>query len=271
MFSWKWKDNNTSKTAAIQSLDNLYFTQCLTSFFFIDNLRCRYVRNWLLNLNLIWKTLWTGAGNGMLISMLKKFNWFCLIGLMALVLLMWKWMGLLLRKNDLLRCWGWFSLLNWIGDLILSLLLKLPPRKLEPCFVLWSSFLQRLLYIYKFTIPPCREYSCHFLIGALSCYLELLDKLQKRLCRIVDPSLAASLEPLAHYQNVAILTLFYRYYFGRCSSELAKLVPLPYSWGRSTRYFHRLHDFLSPFLDVTRMSMSTVWFLTQLDSGILCL
>ena len=29
--------------------------------------------------------------------------------------------------------------------------------------------------------------------------------------------------------------------------------------------------FLSPFLDVTRMSMSTVPFLTQLDSGILCL
>ena len=29
--------------------------------------------------------------------------------------------------------------------------------------------------------------------------------------------------------------------------------------------------FLSPFLDVTRMSMSTVSFLVQLDSGILCL
>ena len=29
--------------------------------------------------------------------------------------------------------------------------------------------------------------------------------------------------------------------------------------------------FLSPFLDVTRMSMSTVSFLAQLDSGILCL
>ena len=29
--------------------------------------------------------------------------------------------------------------------------------------------------------------------------------------------------------------------------------------------------FLSPFPDVIRMSMSTVSFLTQLDSGILCL
>ena len=37
-------------------------------------------------------------------------------------------------------------------------------------------------------------------------------------------SLAASLEPLAHRRNVASLSLFYRHYFGRCSSELAQLV-----------------------------------------------
>ena len=55
----------------------------------------------------------------------------------------------------------------------------------------------------------------------------LLDKLQKRICRTVGPSLAASLEPLAHRQNVASLSLFYRYYFGGCSSELAQLVLLP--------------------------------------------
>ena len=29
--------------------------------------------------------------------------------------------------------------------------------------------------------------------------------------------------------------------------------------------------FMSPFVDVTRMSMSTVSFLAQLDSGIVCL
>ena len=44
-------------------------------------------------------------------------------------------------------------------------------------------------------------------------------------------------------RNVAGLSLFYRYYFGRCSSELAELVPLPFSRGRSdTRYSDRLHD-----------------------------
>ena len=127
------------------------------------------------------------------------------------------------------------------------------------------------LYLYKSTIQPCMEYCCHVWAGAPSCYLELLDKPQKRICRTVGPSLAASLEPLAHRRNVGSLSLFYRYYFGRCSSELSQLVPLPYSRGRSSTYSDRLHDFFSPFLDVTRMSMSTVSFLAQLDSGILCL
>ena len=73
--------------------------------------------------------------------------------------------------------------------------------------------------------------------------LDLLDKLQKRICRIAGPSLAASLEPLSDRRNVASLSLFYRYYFDRCSSELAQLVPLSFSRGRSTRYSDRLHDF----------------------------
>ena len=42
------------------------------------------------------------------------------------------------------------------------------------------------------------EYCCHVWADAPSYYLELLDKLQKRICRTVAPSLAASLEPLAH-------------------------------------------------------------------------
>ena len=99
------------------------------------------------------------------------------------------------------------------------------------------------LYLYKSTIRPCMDYRCHVWAGVPGCYLELLDKLQKRISRTVGPSLAASLEPLGHRQNVASLSLFFRYYFGRCSSELAQLVPLPFSRGRSTRYSDGLHDF----------------------------
>ena len=90
------------------------------------------------------------------------------------------------------------------------------------------------LYPYKSTIRPCMEYSCHIWTGAPSCYLVLLDKLQKQICRIVGPSIAASLEPLAHHRNVA--SLFHSNYFGRCSSELTQLVTLPYFRGRSSRY-----------------------------------
>ena len=35
------------------------------------------------------------------------------------------------------------------------------------------------LYLYKSTIRPCMEYCCHAWAGAPSCYLELLEKLQK--------------------------------------------------------------------------------------------
>ena len=92
------------------------------------------------------------------------------------------------------------------------------------------------LYLYKSTIIcQCMEYCCHVWAGAPSCYLELLDVLQKRMCRPVGPSLAASLEPLVHCPNTVSLSLFYKYYFGRYSSELAQLVPLPFSRGRSTR------------------------------------
>ena len=52
------------------------------------------------------------------------------------------------------------------------------------------------LYLCKFTIQPCMEYYCHVWAGAPSCYLKLLDKLQKCVCRTVGPSLAASLGPL---------------------------------------------------------------------------
>ena len=67
------------------------------------------------------------------------------------------------------------------------------------------------LYLYKSTICPCLQYCCHVWAGAPSYYLGLLDKLQKRICRIVGPSLADSLEPLAHCRNLASLSLFYRY------------------------------------------------------------
>ena len=112
----------------------------------ISHLICGNNENWLLNLNLIYETL--GWSSKWLVDfMLEKLNLFHLTGQVTLVLLMWKGMGVFLKKNRLLRCWGSLCLLNWIGTVALSLLQKLPPRGLEPWFVLWSFFLRRLLCI----------------------------------------------------------------------------------------------------------------------------
>ena len=89
--------------------------------------------------------------------------------------------------------------------------------------------------LYKSTIWPCIEYS-NVWAGAPSCYLEFLEKLQKRICRTLGPSLTATVEPLTHRRNVACLTLLYSHNFHRPSSELAQLVLLPYFRGTRTRY-----------------------------------
>ena len=152
--------------------------------------------------------------------------------------------GSVLEENTSFKILGltFSSKLDW-GSYILSIA-KTASKKIG-ALICSMKFLspEVALYLYKSTIRPCMEYCCHVWAVAPSCFLELLDKLQKRICRTVGPSLAASLEPLAHRRNVASLSLFYKFYFGRCSSELAQLVPLPYSRGRSTCYSDRLHDF----------------------------
>ena len=134
-----------------------------------------------------------------------------------------------------------FSKLDWGSYISIA---KTASKKIGA--LIWSmEFLspEVTLYLYKSTICSCMEYCCHLWTGTPSCYLELLDKLLKQISRTVHHSLAVFLEPLAHWQNVDSLSFFYRYYFGRCSSELAHLVPLPFPWGRSTHYSDRLHDF----------------------------
>ena len=148
-------------------------------------------------------------------------------------------------------------ILNW-GSYIISIA-RTASKKIG-AFVLCSFFLT-MLYIYKSTICPCMGYCCHVWAGAPSFYLELLHKLQKRICRTVAPWLAPSLEPLAHHRNVAAWV---------CSIGITLVDVLQ----NRLNWFHFLFlegglliilidcmIFLSPFLDVTRMSMSTVSFL----------
>ena len=175
--------------------------------------------------------------------MLEKLSWFYLIVLITLVLLTGKWIGSVLEENSSFKVLRLtFSFELDYGSYIISIA-KTASKKIGVLICSMKFFLLRLLCISKSTIRSCMEYWCHVWASAPSCYLEFLDKLQKRICRTVGPSLAASIEPLAHCQNLASLSLFYGHYFGRCSSELAQLFPFPYSRGKSTGYSDRLHDF----------------------------
>ena len=184
------------------------------------HLICSNNLNWLLNLNLIYKTLDWGkkwlvdfnAGKTQLVLLDGSNN----IGFIDVNM-----DGSVLEENSSFTMLGltFSSKLDW-GSYIISIA-KTTSKKIG-ALICSMKFLspEVALYLYKSTICLCMGYCCHVWAGAPSCYLELLDKLQKRICRTVCPSLAASLEPLAHHRNVASLSLLYRYYFGRCSSEL---------------------------------------------------
>ena len=163
-------------------------------------------KNWLLNLNLIstrhvdWDRKWLvdfnvektqlvsfyGSNNTAVIDVKmdecvpEQKSFFQMLGLSFSSKLDWASYIISITKTSSKK----------IGALILSM------RFLSPGFA---------LYLYISTIRPYIEYCCHGHVCAVapSCYLELLDNLQKRICRNVGPSLATSLEPLVHCQNVA--------------------------------------------------------------------
>ena len=86
------------------------------------------------------------------------------------------------------------------------------------------------------------EYCSHIWGGApRSQGLDLLDRVQKRVVNLVGYELSAALHTLSHRRNVASLCLFYKYYYRKCSSELADLVPPKRVTIRSTRYSERMH------------------------------
>ena len=85
----------------------------------------------------------------------------------------------------------------------MSLLLRLPLRKLKPWFI--TFFLSTLSFISK-NLPS--DLAWNVWAGAPNCYLDIFEKLQKA---------------LAYCQTMASLSLFYRYYFERCSFCLSQM------------------------------------------------
>merc|ERR1712212_1258368 len=101
---------------------------------------------------------------------------------------------------------------------------------------------EQLLRIYKGLIRPCLEYCSHVWGGSSSTYL--LDRVESKAFRLINaPLLTSQLPSLKLRRDVASLSLFYRYYFGRCSDELYYCVPGPKNWSRNTRLATASHEF----------------------------
>ena len=85
----------------------------------------------------------------------------------------------------------------------------------------------QLFKLYIGFIRPCLEY-CSYIWGS-SPYTSLLDRIESKAIRLIgDPSLTLTLDPLSPRRKVASLSLFFRYYFGHCSDELAACIPPPH-------------------------------------------
>ena len=155
---------------------------------------------------------------------LQKLNWIFLIGLITLVLIDVKIGGSFIEEKSSFKILALFfsSKLNWDSKIIS---IVKPASKNIGTLIHSMKFLfpEVALYLYKSTIQPCIENCCHVWAGAPNATWN-------------GPSLAPSLEPFAQCQSLVSLSLFYRRYFCRCSSELAQLVALPYPRRSSTCY-----------------------------------
>ena len=138
-------------------------------------------RKWLVDFN---------AGETQLVS----FDWSKNTGAIDV-----KMDGSVLEENPSFKMLGltFSSKLDW-GSYIVSIA-KTASKKIGALIHSMKFFSPEVaLYLYKSTIQPCMKFCCHVWAGAPRCYLELMDKLQKRIYRTVGPSFASSLEPLAH-------------------------------------------------------------------------
>ena len=131
-----------------------------------------------------WTWIWsTGAGSGLLNSILEKLNWFCLPGLIRHVNMnkcvlggksSFKMMGLTFSpKLDLLKS-NIISIAKTASNKIWALICS--TKLISP---------ETALHLYKSIIWSYMKYCCCVWPGAPSCFLELLAKLQKQICRTV--------------------------------------------------------------------------------------
>ena len=143
-------------------------------------LLCGINLNWLLNLNLIYETQWTGVRSGLLISMLGKLNWFRLTDLITMVLLICEMDGSVIAEKPaggktLMRLI--FKGLTFSTKLDWGSIAKTSSKKTGALICSMKFFsLEVALYLYKSTIRLCMKCCYHVwaVAGLLVFYLLLL-------------------------------------------------------------------------------------------------
>ena len=135
----------------------------------IRHLICGKNLNWLLNLNLIYKALWTVARSGLLISMLGKLSWFFLTGPIAGSIDVKIDGSVLEEKYFKLLGLTFCSKLDW-GSYMISIA-KTASQKIR-ALIHSMKFLspEVVLYLYKSTTCPWMQYCCQVWAGAPSYY-----------------------------------------------------------------------------------------------------
>ena len=104
---------------------------------------------------------------------------------------------------------------------------------------------QQLFMLYKAQVRPVMEFCSHIWSSGPKSDLVILDHIQRKAVRLIDDApLTSKLASLSHRRAVSSLSLFYRYYHGLCSDELASITPRPRSFTRCTRG----SDYTNPYL-----------------------
>ena len=167
------------------------------------------------------------------------------------------------------------SSLSW-GDHIVQIA-KSASKKLGVPFWCKQYFNSvQLFRLYTGFICSCLKY-CSY-IWDTSPFTSLLDRVESKvICSIGDPSSTSTLDPLSLRCKVASLSLFYCYYFGHCSDELAACVPPTVARPRSTCQASFAHNYcvelsnarINQFSDGFFPSTSRLWNSLPRFSGLL--
>ena len=120
----------------------------------------------------------------------------CLASLIVLELSMWKLMNRsVLEEKCHIRCWDFILPSKSEWDFYTVSVSKTASKKIEALIRSVKFLFLVFIFFYKSTIQLCMECLCHVWVYTSSRYIDVLDKLQKPICRAIVPSLMPTLKP----------------------------------------------------------------------------